>query len=166
MPKSRYKRQQAAKDDKFQSILEPYSPNFIQPRPRMRVEITETCKHDVFCPFCLHKAKINDFLISSKKGYDKRLGQCKQCSNKMLLATLTKTWTPETFADFMYEYSCQGGWQKVKFTTFNDRLKAWGWAIPFWNRYKQLKGTSDDEGYAAYMNRKGKEEVESQQLGE
>jgi len=132
----------------------------------MRVEITETCKHDVFCPFCLHKDKINAFLLSSKKGYDKRLGQCKQCGNKMLLATLTKTWTPETFADFVAEYSTQGFWGKAKFRTFNDRLIAWGWAGIFWQRYHEHRGEGGEEGYAAYLERKQQEEHTSEQPGE
>lgn len=165
MTKSKWKREMAARDDKLQTTLNPKSPSFIQSKKKAIVNIAETYSGEYSCPFCLHRGKIYQFLISTKKGYHKGLGHCPECDNKMNLKTLTKDMTPEQFAQFAYEYSCQGYWQKVPFGKFNQRLIDIGWAERFWMEYKKLKGDSTPtESYSDYIDRTQVEEAKAQGL--
>lgn len=149
MSHRKYVRESKAKDDKQQERLDPKSPSFLKAKPKVEVNIAEIHTGIYSCPFCLHTGKINAYLISTKKGYDKRLGHCPECNNNMMLKTLLTDMTPEQFADFAYGYSTQGYWQKVPFAKFNERLKLIGWQERFWNKYRELKGsyttTSDEE---------------------
>jgi hypothetical protein len=163
MSDKKYKREEKAKDDKQQKRLDPNSPSFMKAKPKVEVNITEIHTGTYSCPFCLHAGKINGYLISTKKGYDKRLGHCPECNNKMMLKTLLADMTPEQFAQFAYGYSCQGYWQKVSFAKFNERLKLIGWQERFWNKYRELKGTltisSEEED--AYESQKKWAETEA-----
>lgn len=98
------------------------------------------------CPFCLALNRLRLFLISTKKGYDKRLGQCPSCGQKMNLATLIKmeTCTPEEYAALVFDYRRSGFWQKTDFTTWKNRMKIMKWTQPFWNEYKRLRGDAPD----------------------
>jgi transcription elongation factor Elf1 len=164
MSHRKYKREEKAKEDKYQTMLNPKSPSFIKEKQQQKVEVTVKYTGEYRCPFCLHLDKINAYLISTKKGYHHGLGKCPECGNQMQLKSLTAQWTPEQFADFMYEYSRQGGWQKVPFMKFNERLKLIGWAERFWSRYKQLKGDSTDEKYTDYIQRVQEEQAREQGL--
>jgi len=161
MVKSKWKREQAALDDKKQSILNPQLPDKVEMRRKNVVEFTAAHTGLYRCPFCLHEAKIERFLISTKAGYHKGLGKCPECENQMQLKTLTEKMTPEQFAEFALRYSTAGYWQKVKFTVFNQRLKDLGAAVKFWKRYRELKGEETTEGYEAYLMRKQQEEYEA-----
>lgn len=161
----KYNREQAAKDDKQQTMLNPKSPSFFQARRKPEIQVTETYTGTYMCPFCLHQDRINAYLISTKKGYHQGLGRCPECGNNMQIRTLTLEMTPEQFAEFMFEYSCQGGWQKVKFKQFNERLFVMGWSERFWTRYKQLKGDNVPVvSYADYIMRQQEEEAREQGL--
>lgn len=82
-----------------------------------------------------------------------------------MLKTLTTEMTPEQYAEFLYEYSCQGGWQKVQYKVWSQRLYEIGWSERFWTRYKQLKGISEEiEKYADYIERVQEEEAREQGL--
>lgn len=71
--------------------------------------------------------------------------------------------TPEQFANFAYEYSCQGYWQKVPFAKFNHRLDNIGWSARFWNEYRKLKGEAEStESYSDYIQRKQYEQAKEQ----
>jgi len=159
MVKSKYRREQKAKDDNKQARLDFQSPTLIKVKPTIKTEITQTHVGEYMCPFCLHKDRINLYLISTKKGYDKRLGQCPECHKKMNIDTLTKKMTPEQFAEFAFGYSSSGYWQKVNFKVFNFRLEKMGWAQKFWTKYRELKGDSTQENYADYVQRVQEEEA-------
>jgi len=161
----KYNREQRAKDDKQQTMLNPKSPSFIQSKKKPEIQITETYTGTYMCPFCLHQDKINAYLISTKKGYHKGLGHCPECNNQMQIKTLVADMTPEQFANFAFEYSMQGYWSKVKFKEFNDRLYKIGWAERFWIEYKKLKGEDiGTEKYQDYLMRKQEEEAREQGL--
>jgi len=163
--KSKYKREYEAGIDKQQAKLDPQSPSFLKEKKKTVVSITEVLTGEYRCPFCLNPNKINAYLISTKKGYDKRLGHCPSCNNNMMIKTLTADMTPEQFADFVFDYARQGFWQKAPFKTFNDNLYAIGWSQRFWARYKELKGdTAAVENYEQYMMRKQEEEAREQGL--
>lgn len=165
MSHRKYRREQNAKDDKQQTMLNPKTLSFIEPKQKPEVKITETFTGVYRCPFCLHLNKINAFLISTKKGYDKRLGHCPECNNNMMIKTLTSEMTPEQFADFAFDYSRQGYWQKVPFAKFSERLAVIGWTQRFWTRYKELKGDSKPtESYQDYVMRTQEEEARAQGL--
>jgi hypothetical protein len=165
MPKGKYHREYAADIDKQQARLDPNSPSFLKEKKKAVISIIEVHTGVYRCPFCLNPNKINAYLISTKKGYDKRLGHCPACNNNMMIKTLTSPMTPEQFADFVFDYSRQGFWQKVKFKEFNDNLYRIGWPQRFWTRYKELKGDSvPTENYADYIIRVQEEEAREQGL--
>ncbi len=105
---------------------------------------------NVTCIFCLGISKLRLFLISTKKGYNRSLGKCPVCGQKMRLETLVKMlkWTPEEYAKFVFDYRQSGFWQKVAFEDWKKRLDMMGWSQPFWTEYKRLRG--DPENYAEY----------------
>lgn len=160
MPKSKWKRQMKAIDDKQQMILEPTSPTGATIRPRDTITFTPVHTKPVTCPFCLYTATIEQFLISTKKGLHKALGKCSECNNKMRLKTLTREWTPEQFAEWCHEYSASGFWSKVPFAKFRTRLYRMGWSRRFWERYKELKGEDTTESYEDMVNREAKEQYD------
>lgn len=165
MSHKKYVREEKAKDDKCQTTLNFNSPSLIQSKKTLEVIMTERYTGEYRCPFCLGLNKIGFYLISTKKGYHKGLGHCPECGNQMKLKSLTAEWTPEQFADFAYEYSCQGYWQKVPFAKFAHRLDNIGWAQRFWTRYKELKGDSTPtESYQDYLMRTQEEEARKQGL--
>jgi len=149
-----YRKRIQVQDNPKQATLDPTSPKGCKPKQKPRTLQTYTITTPVLCPFCLHIGKINEFLISTKKGYHRNLGQCPECNNKMRLSTLTAEWTPEQFAEFAYNYATSGYWQKVPFKKFNNRLYKIGWAKKFWDRYKQLKGEDTQETYEEWLLRK------------
>jgi transcription elongation factor Elf1 len=162
--KSKYKREQQVKDDLKQSILNPENLEKTELRKKVTVTVAAIYTGLYRCPFCLHEARINSFLISTGKGYHRGLGKCPECGNQMQLKTLTSKMTPEQFAEFAYGYRTAGYWQKVKFNTFNQRLKELGINFRFWKRYKELKGEEPTEGYEDWLMRKQQEEHEAEEL--
>jgi len=160
----KYIREQKAKDDKQQALLSPTTKNGIRLRPQVTVDIVMVHTGEYLCPFCLHKDKIEKFLISTKKGYHKGLGKCPECGNQMKLKTLTEKMTPEQYADFVYPYRVDGFWQRCPYETWKQRMRQLGWAYRFWQRYKELSGEESNESYAAYLERKQKEEYESAEM--
>jgi len=162
MPKGKWNREQTAKDDKQQATFDLTQKDALKKKVPVTVNIVDLYKGNYSCPFCLHSDPINKFLISTPKGYDKRLGLCPECKNKMMIKTLTSNWTPEQFADFVADYARQGFWQKCKFQVFNQRLRAIGWSYRFWKRYKELKGDSDTENYFDYIDRKQREQAQEE----
>jgi len=93
----------------------------------------------VMCAYCLYQDQLHKFLISTKKGFHKSQAQCPDCGNRQLIRTLTAEQTPEQYAEWMYMNMPYGGWQKVPFNKWVERLRQCGWATIFWARYKQLK---------------------------
>jgi transcription elongation factor Elf1 len=162
MPKGRWNRQQSAREDKQQRKLDFTQPNLVEYKKPITVSVVEMYTGEYSCPFCLHSDKIGNFLISTKKGYHKGLGKCPECGNQMQIKSLTSDWTPEQYAEFMYEYSGQGGWQKVKFQVWSYRLNKIGWSQRFWNRYRELKGEAKTESYTDYIQRKQFEQAQEQ----
>jgi len=119
------------------------------------------------CPFCLHIAQLKEYLISTKKGIHQGLGECPECHCKMQFKSLKAEWTPEQYAEWVFEYAARGFWQKIPWATWKRRLEELGWAQRFWDKYKQLKGENPSEGaypedsqeqYDEFMRRHGKEE--------
>lgn len=157
MEHRKYKREQKAQDDKQQTKLDFSSPTFVKSKQQKKVDMTVQHTGTYMCPFCLHQDKFEKYLIISKKGFDKRLGKCPECSKQMMLRTLTEEMTPEQFAQFAFNYAADGYWQKVSFDKFNKRLREIGWLKPFWLKYKQLKGDDTTETYIEYMTRQQEE---------
>jgi transcription elongation factor Elf1 len=155
----KWDREQKAKEDKQQAKLNPKSPSFIQVKQETKTDIIQLHTGEYYCPFCLHKDRINKYLISTKKGYHKGLGKCPECGNQMQFKSLTAAWTPEQFAEWAYQYSASGYWQKVPFSKFNSRLRQIGWLERFWARYRQLKGSDDNESYTEHIEREQREQA-------
>jgi hypothetical protein len=148
------------KYDKKQTILAPQEPKGYLPKaPPIKTDIKETRKY-FLCPFCLCIEKVEKFLISTKKGFNRRLVKCPECGNQFAMQTATTEWTPEKLAEFAYPYRLMGYWQKVKWEKFKQRLSAYEWTQRFWDRYKQLKGEDETETYEEYIIRKQKEEYQ------
>jgi len=106
----------------------------------------------VFCPFCLHKDSLRNFVVN------KRLGNCPECENNMLITTLLRMlkWTPKEYAIFVYEYPFALFWSKCsnvyeypfalfwskcsnKFELWKNRLHNLNMSYEFWEIYKYLK---------------------------
>lgn len=139
-----------AKLDKQQTVFALQEDAVIKDNPSKYAVVTQT-GIDPFknttCPFCLSLNRVRTFLISTKKGFDRGLGKCPSCGQKMKLQTLVKmeTWKPEEYAAFVFDYRKSGFWQKIKFAEWKNRLKLMGWTKPFWDEYKRLRGDADPE---------------------
>lgn len=74
--------------------------------------------------------------------------------------TLTQNMTIEQYAQWMYDTRA---WERVKFSTWKQRLKEYGWSYKFWNEYKRHKAEMSEEAetYERYLERKQREEYES-----
>jgi len=157
LPKSKWKRSVKTDADIHQALL---TANGCKPKQSL-VKQTDVHWADVnakhFCPFCLYIGKLKEFLISTKKGISQKKAKCPECKNGMMMRTLVASWTPEEYAEFAYPYSASGFWQKVPFDLWKKRLHKLRWSYQFWKRYKELKGSGEDEGYEATMERQQEE---------
>lgn len=142
--------QQKAKRDKQQSI---FTDNGKINKPRK-----ETIKKDklyldsiVYCPFCLYRDKLSKFLVSEgKKGISTWKAKCPECEMGMLMRTIKAMCRMteskiEEYARWAFEYAKSGYWKKVKFEVWKRRLQEYGWSIPFWRKYRELKGRFGEE---------------------
>jgi len=124
----------------FQTKLTPDKKKPIKPRDdEITLQMLQS-RVKYMCPFCLHTDYLKAFMIPKKKGWSVRMAQCPECGNKMRMKTLLAEWTPEQFAEWVYNYRLSGFWGKCPFEKFNKRLKDIGWSERFWRRYKELKG--------------------------
>ena len=69
------------------------------------------------------------------------------------------TW--KQYAHFLYEYSRQGGWQKISWKIWKERMQQMGWSTEFWEEYKALKGDTEDTSYTHYIEEKQKEDKQA-----
>lgn len=114
------------------------------------------------CPFCLNENTAQKFLVSTKKGISSSRAQCPSCGEGMLFRTLTRKWTAEVYAKWVFDYSHSGFWKKINFEIWKTRLAERGWAETFWDVYKQLKAENPrEENYEDRMNRLGEEEAQN-----
>lgn len=154
----KYRREEKAKGDLGQTVLSPDGAHF-----RTRVIIQQEgvdLNKVVFCPFCLEENKVQRFLVSTKQGVSQHNAACPVCGVGFRLYNLLKAWTPETYADWVFEYRKSGFFQKINFLDWREKLYKMGWASAFWARYNALKGEEKDEdgeSYADRMNRLGEE---------
>jgi len=153
----KYKREQKAYYDRLQTILTPNGLKVKEKRPTHATFVYKNPDMQVMCPFCLHIDPLHKFLISTKQGYHKGMGQCPECKNQMRFESLTSEWTPEQYAEWVYPYSASGFWQKIPYKTWSERMRKIGWAWRFWARYKQLKGEEPHETYAEHMEKEQEE---------
>lgn len=149
----RHIRQERAKADQYQTIFG----KGCLPKTRIKtvttIGFTLDVSQIVMCPFCLYQGKLQQFLISTKKGISQSRAQCPECKNGMIMKSLTTDMTPEEYAEWCFAYSASGFWRKVPFERWKSRLAAIGWAQQFWDRYKELKGDSAVENYEDYVIR-------------
>jgi len=141
--KKLYDMHNKAKDDK-QQIRFGAKAEVIQPKPAEITQFTTVnCNEPVMCPFCLHRAKLSSFFISTKKGISQGKAQCPECHNGMLMKSLWAQWTLQEYAEWVFKYAKMGFWQKCPFHAWKERLRAIGWSYEFWKRYRDLKGSGD-----------------------
>ena len=82
----------------------------------------------------------------------------------MLLRSLVRDWTPESYAKWVFDYSHSGFWKKINFEMWKDRLQERGWSQTFWDIYKRLKAENpSEENYEDRMNRQGEEAAQQWQ---
>jgi hypothetical protein len=110
----------------------------------------------VTCPFCLARSLFRQYLISTKKGYDRGKGKCPVCDNGVQFKTLvfmkqcelkSNPNGPENYAKWVWEYRRSGFWQKVQplIEIRKKRLYSMGWTSRFWEKYKELRGDKEKE---------------------
>jgi len=161
-----YLRREKAKDDKAQMVL---CFSGIKPNPNVVVIAHNTLlplDKEVTCPFCLGLSEFRKFLVSTKQGISRSMGNCPLCKQEMYLKTLfgMSQSDAKKYAKWVFNY--KGFWKKIKFKQWKDRLWLMGWTNDFWNEYKALKGqreeegTEQDESFTDYINRKGQEAAE------
>ena len=141
----KWRRAYKAKENKHQTILAPTYKTGCTTIKTESFFTTADANQLIMCPFCLHTSKLSNFIISTKKGIHQGLGQCPECKHCARWHTLTAEWTPEQYAEWVFQYSTSGFWQKTPFKTWSSRLKKIGWAYKFWKRYKQLKAETGAE---------------------
>jgi len=137
------------------------------PTSTSSAEVTDETQKQVMCAYCLHTGPLNQFLISTKKGFHHSQTKCPDCQNGQLMRTLIDPMTPDQYAEFIYSQKQYGVWQKMPFEKWRQRLIEIGWAPQFWARYNELKAqdiSSDDftrrdrEAYEEFTRKYGEEE--------
>lgn len=73
--------------------------------------------------------------------------------------TLTKQMTIKQYAEWVYDTKA---WERIKFSTWKQRLKQYRLTAEFWEAYKQHKTQmqGETETYQQYLERKQKEQTE------
>jgi len=125
-------------------------------RAKPRIETTVSYMEGVaLCPFCLFSGESHKFVVSVKKGFHQKLGECPRCHNKSQWTTLKRRWMVKAFADWCFAYSMSGFWNKVKYKDFNEDLRIRGVLNAFWTRYRELKGDGSErnETYGEHVER-------------
>jgi hypothetical protein len=151
---SKYKREETARYDKEQTILDGLG---ISPNPRKYSEsvLQITSEKLLICPFCLTIHKYFQFVITPNNKY---MAKCPECKNQVLFKTLFNllSWNGSEFADFVFPYAKMGFFHKIypDFETWKRRLtylsqtddsSAEPFYRQFWDRYKALKGDIQNE---------------------
>jgi len=162
----KYVREQKAYADKQQTTFDILGK--LKPSQMQQAKTVVDIKTDqiVACAYCLWQGALYKFLIKTKKGYHQSQAQCPSCGNKQLIRTLTTDMTPEEYAEWMYSNMQYGGWSKVPFTKWKERLAELGWSQRFWLKYRQLKGEETQETEEEYIQRKQQEEWNEQGVQE
>jgi hypothetical protein len=111
----------------------------VQRKPRP-TNTDNTLEGVALCPYCLFNATSDKFAYSVGNGFHKGLGKCPRCANLSRWKTLKTHWTAKAFAEWCFNYTREGFWDKVKYEMFNDGLRARGILDTFWTRYRELKG--------------------------
>jgi len=138
----KYLREQNILYDKQQLTINTLKPIKNSLRPRLSLNIEQT----VICPFCLHKGKLLKFLVSVKRGFHRRLGECPECKHKAWFETLLTipNFTAKQFAEWVFDYGREF-WSKCSFEKFRNRLYYdKDYTRIFWGRYRELKGEYDE----------------------
>lgn len=158
--KKLYRMREKAHDDKHQLRLG--TDGKLKPLKAMQVTQFTSVNYNmrVMCPFCLHDDKLQAFLVSTKKGISQSKAACPECKNGMMMKSLTTEWTPEQYAEWVYDYRKSGFWQKVPFSKWKERLYKMGWSHRFWTKYKQLKGEDKSEDYFDHLDQAQKDAEE------
>lgn len=106
------------------------------------------------CPFCLHADYYFRFEVKLKSGKTSGRCLCPDCGRKMMRESLTKSMSVEEYAQWVFDYSRSGFWQKINFKVWNERLYQLGISREFWDKYKSLKGETvynEDDDYRDYL---------------
>jgi len=148
----KYIRQEAVKNDKSQSkfsnessIVKPEK-EAIQQANKEKINLDKI----VYCPFCLHRAKLIKFLVSDKKGgISTYRARCPECRTGMLMKTVSAMHYMtdkkiESYAQWVCDYR-MGFWKKCKKDIWDKRLKEYGWIGIFWKKYKAIKASMPRE---------------------
>ena len=145
MPRISKKARLKALHDKSQMKLNPRSKAVIEKRDK-GISTEYTFKQPTyFCPFCLYYGVIRDFETKTKRGNISKLYKCPDCSNGMRKKTLTTRMSTTEYAEWVFDYSHSGFFQKTPFKKWCSRMWRLGIATAFWKRYKELKGQPTDE---------------------
>ena len=141
--KGKYDREFVARQDEDQTI---FVAGQVTERPRPRSEVVPKNER-AMCPFCFYVDRPDRFIISTRKGFHKGLGQCPHCQMRAQWKTLNRKWTAEEYAEWVYAYKADGFWQRINFNEFKKGLQLQGWTAPFWLKYNALKSSGEDETY-------------------
>jgi len=157
----RFKRQERARYDKQQTVL---TPSGTAPNPRI-YSVTQTMmiapEKRVTCPFCLGLEQFRRFLVSGEKGISRGTVKCPICNMTFRMRSLMNMvkWTATEYADWVFDYSHSGFWNKVNFEVWKKRLYLMGWSSEFWDRYRSLKGEDTNESFTEYISHKQREDA-------
>lgn len=155
--KKLYKMRQKSQDDKKQARLG--TDGKMKPSKEQMITITTSFDYMmmVSCPFCLHDDKLQAFLVSTKKGISQKKAACPECNNGMMMKSLTSDWTPEQYAEWVFDYRKSGFFQKCPFQKWKKRLYEKGMAKRFWEKYNALKDEDESEDYFDHLDREQEE---------
>jgi len=154
----KYNREEKAKADKQQATFNTQGKLNPTKQQEAKAQFDIDTNQQVMCAYCLHQNQLHKFLISTKKGFHKSQAKCPECGNGQLIRTLTAEQTPEQYAEWMYMNMMYGGWSKVPFEKWKERLAQLGWARQFWDKYKQLKADyADQPNYEDTLNQQYQE---------
>lgn len=133
-------------------VPEPQDPT---PTVQITVDTTEFC-----CPFCLYKGDLTKFYVRIKKGYSDKQFKCPDCGQIMRKETLTKKMSITEYAHWVYDTKA---WERIKYSTWKQRLKDYKWNWQFWTAYKQHKAEmSEGETYEQHLERQQQEQHEEE----
>jgi hypothetical protein len=158
--KEKYELQEAFKRDKEQTLL---SENGISPNTNIYAEkkLQFNSETLLICPFCLEVSKLKNFIMKERNRY---LAKCSNCKQEVQFRTLFNMlkWSGKEFADFVFPYTKMGFWNKVSpdFKAWNLKLKYLNMSYDFWERYKALRGDSQEDYEKARYESLNEEQTE------
>lgn len=143
----------------------PKNQQLLMPKEEPKSGMTVSIQHSTvlyLCPFCLHSDYSFRFETKTKSGKPSKKYQCPECHIFMRQESVTKNMTSKQYAEWVYLYPASEFFRKIDYYKWSKRLKDYGIANDFWNKYRELKA-SRGQSYEEHINEEAEQWIKQQQ---